>query len=88
MHHSTKIYDPEDSFKNGAKNGEGELFIYTPHGMWYIINNSGENSATSFNNVESKDGGAIGYRLMYDDAVDTLIRIYTEENEYSGEKLY
>lgn len=86
--HSTKIYDPEDSFKNGAENGEGELFIYTPHGMWYIINNSGENSATSFNNVESKDGGAIGYRLMYDDAVDTLIRIYTEENEYSGEKLY
>ena len=86
--HSTKIYDPEDSFKNGAERGEGELFIYTPHGMWYIINNCGENSDTSINNVKSDAGGAIGYRLMYDDTVDTLIRIYTEENEYSGEKLY
>ena len=86
--HSTKIYDPDDSFKKGAKNGEGVLFIYTPHGMWYIINNCGENSDTSLNNVESNSGGAIGYRLMYDDTVDTLIRIYTEENEYTGEKLY
>ena len=86
--HSTKIYDPEDSFKKGAQMGEGELFIYTPHGMWYIINNCGENSDTSINNVKSDAGGAIGYRLMYDDTVDTLIRIYTEENEYSGEKLY
>ena len=86
--HSTKIYDPDDSFKNGAQMGEGELFIYTPHGMWYIINNCGENSDTTINNVKSDAGGAIGYRLMYDDTVDTLIRIYTEENEYSGEKLY
>ena len=45
-------------------------------------------SNKSLNNVESDAGGAIGYRLMYDDTVDTLIRIYTEENEYSGEKLY
>ena len=86
--HSTKIYDPSDSFKNGAKDGEGTLFIYTPHGMWYIINNCGKFSDLSLNNVETPDGGAIGYRLMYDDTVDTLIRIYTEENEYSGEKLY
>ena len=86
--HSTKIYDPEDSFKNGSENGEGVLFIYTPHGMWYIINNCGKNSDLSLNNVESKDGGAIGYRLMYEDTVDTLIRIYTEENLYTGEKLY
>ena len=49
--HSTKIYDPDDSFKKGAKDGEGVLFIYTPHGMWYIINNCGENSDTSLNNV-------------------------------------
>lgn len=86
--HSTKIYDPEDSFRDGAENGEGELFIYTPHGMWYIINNCGEHSDTSINNVASDAGGAIGYRLMYDDTVDTLIRIYTEENEYTGEKLF
>lgn len=86
--HSTKIYDPEDSFKNGAENGEGSLFIYTPHGMWYIINNCGKNSDLTLNNVETPEGGAIGYRLMYEDTVDTLIRIYTEENEYSGKKLY
>ena len=86
--HSTKIYDVEDSFKNGYEKGEGVLFIYTPHGMWYIINNSGENSDLSINNVETKYGGAVGYRLMYDDTVDTLIRIYTEENLYTGEKLY
>lgn len=86
--HSTKIYDPEDSFKNCAGDGDGSLFIYTPHGMWYIINNCGENSNKELNNVETKDGGAVGYRLMYDDTIDTLIRIYTEENEYSGEKLY
>ena len=76
------------AWSNGAKDGEGVLFIYTPHGMWYIINNCGINSDTSINNVESNSGGAIGYRLMYDDTVDTLIRIYTEENEYTGEKLY
>lgn len=86
--HSTKIYDPDDSFKNRSKYGEGELFIYTPHGMWYIINNCGEYSNLSLNNVKTSDGGAIGYRLMYDDLIDRLIRIYTEENEYSGEKLY
>ncbi|MBR5954554.1 MAG: hypothetical protein IK021_03950 [Methanobrevibacter sp.] len=86
--HSTKIYDPEDSYKNGAGNGEGSLFIYTPHGMWYIINNCGPNSDLSLNNVATDNGGAIGYRLMYEDTVDTLIRIYTEENQYSGEKLY
>ena len=86
--HSTKIYDPDDSFKKGKKEGNGTLFIYTPHGMWYIINNSGENCNKSLNNVESEYGGCIGYRLMYDDTVDTLIRIYTEENEYSGEELY
>lgn len=85
--HSTKIYDPDDSFKEGKSEGSGSLFIYTPHGMWYIINNSGSGSDKSLNNVESEDGGCIGYRLMYDDNIDTLIRIYTEENEYSGEKL-
>lgn len=86
--HSTKIYDPNDSFKNDSEYGKGTLFIYTPHGMWYIINNCGEGSNLSLNNVESPQGGAIGYRLVYDDTLDTLIRIYTEENEYSGEKLY
>ena len=86
--HSTKIYDPEDSFKKGKYKGEGELFIYTPHGMWYIINNSSEFSDTSLNNVKTSNGGAVGHRLMYDDLIDRLIRIYTEENEYSGEKLY
>lgn len=86
--HSTKIYDPEDSYKNGRKDGDGTLFIYTPHGMWYIINNSKKTSDKSINNVETADGGAIGYRLMYDDNIDTLIRIYTQENEYSGDKLY
>lgn len=86
--HSTKIYDPDDSFKNRSEYGEGELFIYTPHGMWYIINNCGEYSNTDLNNVKTPAGGAIGYRLMYDDLIDRLIRIYTEENEYSGENLY
>ncbi|WP_288268878.1 hypothetical protein [uncultured Methanobrevibacter sp.] len=64
--HSSKIYDPEDSFKNGREEGRGSLFIYTPHGMWYIKNNSFEGSDPSLNNVYMKDGkGAIGYRLMY-----------------------
>lgn len=86
--HSTKIYDPDDSYKYGKKEGSGSLFIYTPHGMWYIINNSGPDSDKSKNNVKTPEGGALGYRLMYEDNIDTLIRIYTEENEYTGEKLY
>lgn len=86
--HSTKIYDPEDSFKEGAEDGTGELFIYTPHGMWYIINNCSPGANHDLNNVKTKYGGAIGYRLMYADVVDTLIRIYTEENLYTGPKLY
>ena len=86
--HSTKIYDPADSFKNGAEDGYGELFIYTPHGMWYVINNGSDGANKALNNLESKFGGAIGYRLMYEDTVDTLIRVYTEENEYTGPQLY
>ena len=86
--HSTKIYDPRDSYKNGADDGEGELFIYTPHGMWYIINNSNEFADKSSNNVKTAHGGAVGHRLMYDDLIDRLIRIYTEENEYSGKQLF
>ena len=86
--HSTKIYDPADGFKNGAEDGYGELFIYTPHGMWYIINNCSDGANKALNNLESKFGGAIGYRLMYEDTVDTLIRVYTEENEYTGPELY
>lgn len=86
--HSTKIYDPANSFRNGYHDGFGELFIYTPHGMWYIINNGGPYDNKSLNNVKTKYGGAIGYRLMYEDTLDRLIRIYTEENLYTGEKLY
>ena len=86
--HSTKIYDPQDSFKNGIDTGEGELFIYTPHGMWYIINNSSDFSDKSLNNVETPEGGAIGYRMMYDDLIDRLIRIYCEENLYTGKRLF
>ena len=86
--HSTKIYDPDDSYMYGKDEGSGCLFIYTPHGMWYIINNSGEFSDLSLNNINIPKGGAVGHRLMYDDLIDRLIRIYTEENEYSGEKLY
>ena len=82
--HSTKIYDPDDNYKNRAKDGDGVLFIYTPHGMWYIINNNGKYSNLSLNNVETKYGGAVGYRLIYDDTLDTLIRIFSEENEYNG----
>ena len=74
--------------KQENEHGEGTLFIYTPHGMWYIINNCGEFSDLSLNNVKTPNGGAIGYRLMYDDTLDTLIRIYTEENEYNGKMLF
>ena len=56
--------------------------------MWYIINNCGEHSDRSLNNVKTPQGGAVGHRLMYDDLIDRLIRIYTEENLYTGEKLY
>lgn len=86
--HSTKIYDPDDSYKFGKNEGSESLFIYTPHGMWYIINNSSSGSDKSKNNVKTPEGGAIGYRLMYEDNLDTLIRIYTEENLYTGERLY
>lgn len=39
-------------------------------------------------NVQTPQGGAVGHRLMYDDLIDRLIRIYSEENLYSGEKMY
>ena len=56
--------------------------------MWYIINNSNEFADKSLNNVKTAQGGAVGHRLMYDDLVDRLIRIYTEENLYTGKDLY
>ena len=54
----------------------------------YVINNGSDGANKALNNLESKFGGAIGYRLMYADTVDTLIRVYTEENEYTGPQLY
>ena len=56
--------------------------------MWYIINNCGEFSDTSLNNVKTDNGGAVGHRLMYDDLIDRLIRIYSEENLYTGKDIY
>jgi len=86
--HSAKIYDPDDSFKNGQDEGYGVLFIYTPHAIWYIINNSSEGSNKSLNNVETPEGGAIGYRVMYNSGLDELVRIVSEDNLYTGKKLY
>ena len=56
--------------------------------MWYIINNSSEFADKSLNNVKTPQGGAVGHRLMYDDLIDRLIRIYSEENLYTGKDLY
>ena len=86
--HSAKIYDPGDDWKNSSKEGYGSLFIYTPHAIWYIVNNSSEGSNKDLNNVSTPQGGAIGYRLMYNSGLDELVRIYSDENEYSGEQLY
>ena len=86
--HSAKIYDPGDDLKNSSKEGYGSLFIYTPHAIWYIVNNSSEGSNKDLNNVNTPQGGAIGYRLMYNSGLDELVRIYSDENEYSGKQLY
>lgn len=51
--------------------------------MWHIINNCGEFSDKSLNNVQTPQGGAVGYRLMHDDLIDKLIRIYSKENIYA-----
>ncbi|MDO5827486.1 MAG: hypothetical protein Q4Q19_04425 [Methanobrevibacter sp.] len=86
--HSAKIYDPDDDWKNNSEDGYGSLFIYTPHAIWYIVNNSSEGSNKDLNNVSTPQGGAIGYRLMYNSGLDELVRIYSDENEYSGKQLY
>ncbi len=83
--HSSRVFDPADSFYEGKNEGTGTLFIYTPHAIWYIMNNGTDGSNSTLNNVKIPNGGAIGLRLIYDDGLDRLIRIVTEENEYKGD---
>lgn len=85
--HGVKIYDPDNSFRDNRAVGKGKLFIYTPHTIWYIINNNSADSDSSLNNISMDEGGAIGYQLLYNPTLDRLIRIYTEENEYNGPNL-
>jgi len=83
---ATKIYDPANGFRDNHEVGAGTLFIILPEEVWYIMNNGGKNDNWHMNNIIIPHaGGAIGFKLPYNEELEYLIKEVTEENEYNGE---
>ena len=83
-----KIYDPANSFRDNSYYGGGHLFIILKNSIWYIMNNGREENNWNINNIEIENaGGAIGFKVPYNEELLELIKIVSEENEYSGETL-
>jgi len=80
------VYDPTNSFRDNSYYGGGHLFIIMKNSIWYIMNNGREENNWEMNNIEIEEaGGAIGFKVPYDEKIHELIKIVTEENEYSGD---
>ena len=80
------VYDPTNSFRDNNYYGGGHLFIIMKNSIWYVMNNGREENNWSMNNIEIEEaGGAIGFKIPYDEHVHDLIKIVSDENEYSGE---
>ena len=80
------VYDPTNSFRDNQYYGGGHLFIIMKNSIWYVMNNGREENNWKINNIEIDEaGGAIGFKIKYDEKVHELIKIVTDENEYSGE---
>ena len=83
---ATKIYDPANGFRDNHEVGAGTLFIISSEEIWYIMNNGGKNDNWNMNNVIIPHaGGAIGFKLAYNEELEYLIKEVSEENEYNGE---
>lgn len=82
------VYDPANSFRDNNYYGGGHLFIILKKSIWYIMNNGREENNWNINNIEIENaGGAVGFKVPYDEEVHKLIKIVTEENIYSGDTL-
>ena len=82
------VYDPANSFRDNSFYGGGHLFIVLKKSIWYIMNNGREENNWNINNIEiANAGGAIGFKVPYSEELHELIKIVSEENEYSGETL-
>lgn len=80
------VYDPTNSFRDNNYYGGGHLFIIMKKSIWYIMNNGREENNWNVNNIEIDGaGGAIGFKIAYDENVHNLIKTVTQENEYSGD---
>lgn len=80
------VYDPTNSFRDNSYYGGGHLFIIMKRSIWYIMNNGREENNWEMNNIEIEEaGGAIGFKIPYDEHVHDLIKIVTDENEYTGD---
>ncbi|RAP53319.1 MAG: hypothetical protein BZ138_01300 [Methanosphaera sp. rholeuAM270] len=80
------VYDPTNSFRDNNYYGGGHLFIIMKKSIWYVMNNGREENNWNMNNIEIDEaGGAIGFKIPYDEHVHDLIKIVSEENEYTGD---
>lgn len=80
------VYDPTNSFRDNNYYGGGHLFAIMKNSIWYIMNNGREENNWNMNNIEIDEaGGAIGFKVPYDEHVHDLIKIVSDENEYSGD---
>lgn len=80
------VYDPTNSFRDNQYYGGGHLFIIMKNSIWYVMNNGREENNWEINNIEIDEaGGAIGFKVKYDEEIHELIKIVTDENEYTGD---
>ena len=80
------VYDPTNSFRDNSYYGGGHLFVIMKNSIWYVMNNGREENNWNMNNIEIEEaGGAIGFKVPYDEHVHDLIKIVSDENEYSGD---
>lgn len=61
--------------------GGGDWFIIGPEYIWYVQNNGADGDAWDLNNVSTGGAGAIGYRIVRDDAIATELQELAEELE-------
>ena len=78
------VYDPGDGYYTDHEFGEGQLFILESSYIWYIINNGRKDDDYSLNNIKTTGPGAVGFRISYDEHVNDLIKLVSDENIYKG----
>lgn len=71
--------DPTWGWDSNSLYGGGRLWIITDTEIYQVTNNGNDGDDWSRNNIDTGGGGAIGYRIEYNDTIADNIRSYGNE---------